>query len=178
VFKEMHNVVHLDEVWYYLTQIVEHYYLAPHEPDPDRRTRHKSHIPKCMFLSAVARPQFDDGRNQWFNGKLGLWPIAHQVPAQRDSNNRRRGTLEWKDLTMDEARYILLLLAQVIPAIMEQGPRANGTIQLQQGNAKPHPSPKEFGEVYEENREHLQRVFEGDLVWEISLLTSQLTVLT
>jgi hypothetical protein len=84
VFKEMHDVVHLDEVWYYLTQIVGHYYLAPHEPDPDRRTRHKSHIPKCMFLSAVARPRFDNGRNQWFNGKLGLCPIAQQVPSQCD----------------------------------------------------------------------------------------------
>jgi hypothetical protein len=56
VFKEMHDVVHLDIVWYYLKRIVEHYYLAPHEEDPDRRTRHKSNIPKCIFLSAVARP--------------------------------------------------------------------------------------------------------------------------
>jgi hypothetical protein len=95
-FKEIHDVVHLDETWYYLTWIVEHYYLAPHEPDPERNTRHKGHIPKCMFLSTVGRPWFDNGRNQWFNGKLGLWPIAHEVPAQRDSNNRRRRTLEWK----------------------------------------------------------------------------------
>jgi hypothetical protein len=92
VFKEMHDVVHLDETWYYLTQIVEHYYLAPHEADPESNTRHNSHISKRMFLSAVGRLQFNYGRNQRFNGKLGLWPIAHQVPAQRDSNNRRRGT--------------------------------------------------------------------------------------
>jgi hypothetical protein len=170
VFKEMHDVVHLDELWYYLTRIVvDHYYLAPHEPDPDRRTRHKSHIPKCMFLSAVARLRFDNGRNQWFDGKLGLWPIAHEVPAQRDSNNRRRGTLEWKDLTMDKARCTLFLLEQVIPAIMEQWPPPNRTIELQQDNAKPHLSPEEFGEVYEENREHLQKVFGGGFVWEISL---------
>jgi hypothetical protein len=30
-----------------------------------------------------------------------------QVPAQRDYNNRPRGTLEWKNLTMlDKERYI------------------------------------------------------------------------
>jgi hypothetical protein len=56
VFREMHDVVHLDETWYYLTRMVEHYYLAPHEKDPERNTRHKRHIPKCMFLSAVGRP--------------------------------------------------------------------------------------------------------------------------
>jgi hypothetical protein len=68
-----------------------------------------SHTPK--FLSAVARPQFDTGRNQWFNGKLGLcWPITHQVPAQCDSANRQRGTLEWKDLTMDKVHCTLFLL--------------------------------------------------------------------
>jgi hypothetical protein len=73
-----------------------------------------------MFLSAVGRPRFNNGRNQWFNGKLfGLWPIAaHEVPAQRDSNKRRRGTLEWKDLTMDKVRYTLFLIEQVISAIM------------------------------------------------------------
>jgi hypothetical protein len=79
--------------------------LPPHEPDPERNTRHKSHIPKYMFLTDLGRPQFDNGRNQWFNGKLGLWPIAHQVPAQRDSNNRPRGSIGWKYLTMDKARY-------------------------------------------------------------------------
>jgi hypothetical protein len=30
-------------------------------------------------------------------------------------------------------------------------------------------SPDEFGEVYEENCEHLQRVFGGGLAWEFSL---------
>jgi hypothetical protein len=170
VSREMHDVVHLDETcWYYLTRLVEHYYLTPHEADPERNTRHKSHIPKCMFLSAVGRPQYDYGRNQWFNGKLGLWPISHQVPAQQDSNNRPRGALEWKDLTRDKDCYTFYLIEQVIPRIMERWPRANRTIRLQQDNAKPHLSPEEFAEVYEENCEHLQRVFGGDLIWEILL---------
>jgi hypothetical protein len=40
---------------------------------------------------------------------------------------------------------------------------------LQQDNATPHLSPEEFDEVCEEHREHLQRVFGGDLVWEFTL---------
>jgi hypothetical protein len=74
-----------------------------------------------------------------------------------------------KDLTMDKARYTLFLLEQGIPAIMEWWPWANRMIQLQQDNAKPHLSPEAFAEVYEENHEHLQRVFGEVLVWEISL---------
>jgi hypothetical protein len=102
-------------------------------------------------------------------GKLGLWPIAHQIPAQCDSPNRPIGTLEWKYLTMDKAQYTLFLLEQVIPAIMEQWPPANRMIQLQQDNAKPHLSPDEFAEVYEQNCEDLRRGFGGGLIWEISL---------
>jgi hypothetical protein len=68
-----------------------------------------------------------------------------------------------------QEHYTLFLIEQVIPAIMERWPQANRMIRLQQDDAKPHLSPEEFGEVYEENREHLQRVFGGDLVWEISL---------
>jgi hypothetical protein len=70
---------------------------------------------------------------------------------------------------MDKGRYTLFLLEQVIPASMEWWPRANRTIRLQQDNAKPHLSLDELAEVYEKNREHLQRVFGGDLIWEISL---------
>jgi hypothetical protein len=105
-----------------------------------------------MFLSAISRPRFDHGRNQWFNGKIGLWPIAHEVAAQRDSVNRPRGTMEWKDLTMDKELYTQYMLEQVIPGIMEQWPRANRTIRLQQDNATPHMTPEEFAELYEENQ--------------------------
>ena len=44
----------------------------------------KQHIKKVMFLCATARPRFDHGRNAWFDGKLGIWPIVeYSRPAQR-----------------------------------------------------------------------------------------------
>jgi hypothetical protein len=70
---------------------------------------------------------------------------------------------------MDKARYTIFLLEQVIPVIMQQWPQANRMLRLQQDNANPHLSHDEFGEVYEGNCEHLQRVFGGGLVWEFSL---------
>jgi hypothetical protein len=50
-----------------------------------------------MFLSAIARPRWGAGRNQWFDEKIGLYPIADHVPAARASRNRAAGTLEWKN---------------------------------------------------------------------------------
>jgi hypothetical protein len=120
-----------------------------------------------MYVSF--RPRYDVGRDQWFNGKIGLWPIAHEVPAQRASVNRPRGALEWKDLSMDKSRYTQYFLEKVIPAMMEQWPWANRTVRLQQDNSTPHLKQAEFAAVYEENREHLQQVFGGGLVWEFSV---------
>jgi hypothetical protein len=153
-----------------MSRVVEHYYLSPpHEPDPARNVGHKSHVPKCMFLSAIARPRWDHGRNQWFDGKLGLWPIAHQVPAQRNYVNRPAGTLEWKDLTMDKARYTQYLLEWVIPSVMKKWPTVNRFVRFQQDNARPHLSPEEFAEIWEEHGEHLPTVFGGGLDWEFVL---------
>jgi hypothetical protein len=59
-----------------------------------RTVVHKLYIPKVMFCAANARPRWDAGRNEMFDGKVGMWPIATQVPAARSSRNRSAGTLE------------------------------------------------------------------------------------
>jgi hypothetical protein len=49
--------VHVDEKWFFLTEIDQGLYLTEaEEKGPDRSTRHKGHILKVMFLTAVARP--------------------------------------------------------------------------------------------------------------------------
>ena len=49
-----------------------------------------------MCLAAVACPQFDTKYCRMWDGKLGIWPFAHQVPVKKNSKNRPKGTLEWK----------------------------------------------------------------------------------
>jgi hypothetical protein len=69
-------------MWFKLTRLAEHYFLAPGKPRPNRTTAHKSHtIPQVVFLSAIVRPHWDAGRNQWFNEKIGMYQIADHVPA-------------------------------------------------------------------------------------------------
>jgi hypothetical protein len=48
---------------------------------------------------------------------------------------------------------------------MEQWMQTKRSIRLQQDNATLHLTPEEFEELHEENREHLQTVFAGGLVW-------------
>ena len=144
MYRDMYNRVHVDEKWFYITKVKDRYYLVPGEEAPERTTSHKSHVPKVMFLCAVARPRYDPGRNQWFDGKVGMWPMAHQVPAARASVNRPAGTLEWKNLTVTKALYTEYLLEKVLPAIRERFPHTNQPIYIQQDNATSHLKPAEF----------------------------------
>jgi hypothetical protein len=90
----MFDRVHVDKKWFLLTRVMERYYLMPEEEQPHCMIGHKCHIPKCMHLAANGHPRWDAQCNQWFDGKLGLWPVAHQVAAQRNSRLRPAGTLE------------------------------------------------------------------------------------
>jgi hypothetical protein len=59
-FSNMHNIVHIDEKWFMMTKQNRNYYLLPEEPDPIRALQSKNLIGKVMFLTAVARPRFDN----------------------------------------------------------------------------------------------------------------------
>lgn len=62
VFDNMFNVVHINTKWCSL---------------PGNRDTKKK---KVMFLVAVARPQWDEERQQQFDGKLGVWPFVVAEP--------------------------------------------------------------------------------------------------
>jgi hypothetical protein len=67
--------VHVDEKWFFITEIHQSTYLVEGEQGPQRSVRNKQHITKVMFLCAVARPRFDENGACTFNGKIGMWPI-------------------------------------------------------------------------------------------------------
>ncbi|CAN0502366.1 unnamed protein product, partial [Discosporangium mesarthrocarpum] len=75
----------------------------------------------------------------WFDGKIGIWPIADTVAAIRSSKNRKKGTMMLKPATLNAERYRELMIDKVIPAIKARMPRPPGhTIFVQQDGAKPH----------------------------------------
>jgi hypothetical protein len=92
-FTYMHNMVHIDEKWFYMTKKDRNYYLLPEEDVPIRSIQNKNCIEKVMFLTAVARPRFNNAGNAIFSGKIGIWPFVKEIPAARRSDNRPKGTL-------------------------------------------------------------------------------------
>ncbi|KAI5439433.1 hypothetical protein KIW84_024998 [Lathyrus oleraceus] len=142
-FKSMHNIVHIDEKWFYMTKKSANYYLLENENEPYRTCKNKNFIGKVMFLVAVARPRFDDGDKEIFSGKIGVFPLVQKVAAKRSSINRASGTLETKpitSITKEVSRNFLI--NKVLPAIKEKWPREHAmeTIYIQQDNAPCHVS--------------------------------------
>jgi hypothetical protein len=56
------------------------YYLLPGEEEQYRTVQNKNHIGKVMFLTAMARPRYDDKGNCTFDGKIGAWAFIRKVP--------------------------------------------------------------------------------------------------
>ena len=142
MFKDMYDRVHVDEKWFYVDRITKRVYRSKGETQRrgKRKCKHKSHIEKIMFMCAVACPRFVPATNQWWDGKIGIWPFARLVPAVRSSRNRPAGTLEWKGYKVDKTAYRDMMIRNVLPAIVQRWPEGqrSGTIWVQQDNAPCH----------------------------------------
>ncbi|ETV70187.1 hypothetical protein H257_14220 [Aphanomyces astaci] len=119
-------------------------YLAPGEKPPHRQCKSKRFITKVMFLSAVARPRWNNNTGEWFDGKLGTWHFTEMAPVMRSSRNRPAGTMELKTKNVDKTAYRQMLVYNAIPAIRAKLPAGETKcVKIQQDNARPHVSAKD-----------------------------------
>lgn len=118
----MYDTVHIDEKWFNLFKASTKFYITPNEQLPHQSTTNKRYIGKVMFLTAVAPPRYNFSRKEYFDGKIGIWPIVKFVPAKRSSRNRPAGTLEMKIVDMNRPIYVQLLKEKVFAAIRERWP--------------------------------------------------------
>ncbi|XP_041995655.1 uncharacterized protein LOC121745765 [Salvia splendens] len=139
-YQSMHNVVHIDEKWFYMTKVSDIYYLLPDEDEPYRSCKSKRYITKVMFMCAVSRPQFGMDGQATYDGKVGIFPFTEVLLAQRKSKNRARGTMETKSInSVTKAVMRDCLINKIIPAIKAKWPVwASKDIYIQQDNATPH----------------------------------------
>ncbi|GJV31379.1 hypothetical protein Tco_1391779 [Tanacetum coccineum] len=139
-FQDMFNVIHIDEKWFYMSKPSKRYYIVPGEEEPLRTCKSKMFLTKVMFLAAVARLWFDTSGNEFFLGKIGIFPLTTLEPAKRLSKNRVTGTLEIKPIlsvTKDVTKS--WLIQKVLPAIRARWLQGHmGPIYIQQDNAKTH----------------------------------------
>jgi DNA invertase Pin-like site-specific DNA recombinase len=82
-FKNMQNIVHIDEKWFDMTKRKRTYYLEQEETNPVRTIHNKNSIGKVMFLSAVARPRIDETGHVKFDGKIGVWRLSKKLRPKR-----------------------------------------------------------------------------------------------
>ncbi|ETV69001.1 hypothetical protein H257_15151 [Aphanomyces astaci] len=124
----MHNYVHVDEKWFFITTVKRRFYLYD-ELLAERAA-------KVMFLAAVARPRYDPHKKKMFDGKIGIWPFVKKLAALRMSKNRLKGALEFKPHNVDANVYQHMIMNEVVPAIQVKMPR-DLAMRLQQDNASP-----------------------------------------
>lgn len=161
-FHDFYDYVHIGEKWFFIDLDRKCFYLTKNETPPQRAYRSERHLLKIMFLVAVARPRCDHKRNQWFSGKIGLWPFATERPAIRSSKLRPKGTLVTVPVNVDRDQVRKKLIQDVIPAIKAVWPVAQARfcdlisvylliyvflycivlgskqVRIQQDNASPH----------------------------------------
>ncbi|KAK9668658.1 hypothetical protein RND81_13G075800 [Saponaria officinalis] len=115
-FKDMNNIIHIDEQWFNMTKATQKYYLVKGGDVPYRSCKSKRFIVKIMFIAAVSRPIYSENGDVLFDGKVGIFPFTFKEPAKRNSRNRVANTMVTKSIVCIN--------------------RIN--IVVQQDNAKPH----------------------------------------
>lgn len=124
--------VHVYEKWFYTVLPNRKVWVAPGVKTPTITLASKSHIPKVMFLGAVAMPV----PNRNFDGRVGLYPIAEEAQARRSSSRRRpAGAAVWKLKNMDAALFIEFLKTKVVPDILRKTGSWVDRIVVQMDNA-------------------------------------------
>ncbi|KAF0709244.1 hypothetical protein AaE_012926, partial [Aphanomyces astaci] len=155
-FDELLDYVHIEEKWFYITKTTRRYYLVPGEREPERKCKNKRFVTKVMFLTAVARPRFNEDTQKWWDGKIGASPFIETVLAQRSSTNRAAGTSETKPVTVTKDVYRAYLVYKVLPSIVRRWPSTDRKIKLQHDNAKAHVTHTDakLRVTFEEYRRH------------------------
>jgi hypothetical protein len=144
-FLNMLNTVHVDESWFWVRNVAQKILILPGTVLPDVATvKHKSHIQKMMFLTAMARPQMvekPNGSKVWFDGKIGMWPCRRIVKAKRSSTNRPAGTdlIEPRSMDSEYYRELVCLPGGLLDKVKEKMPWMHGRpLFIQHDGAKPH----------------------------------------
>ena len=139
MFHSNYNVVHIDEVCFYVTSEGTTTNNNNNNMVTEEDFKYHHHglksIKKIMFLAALAKPRFDYSRNKMFDGKIGIWPFVQTVNNNNNNTNNTNNTKETSKHPSKERTFIKpiesirkkevqdLILNNVIPSIVNKWPR-------------------------------------------------------
>ena len=104
-------LIHVDEKWFFAQRLHQPVWVPPRTAVPMFSVVHRDHIPKEMFLGAVALPI----RRHNFDGMIGLYPVVKKIVAKRKSKNHDVGDEYDIADTMTADKFIEMLEEKVIP---------------------------------------------------------------
>lgn len=128
-------VVHIDEKYFYGFKLGEVQYCAPGQVVTPLQVTSRSHIPKVMFLGAVAYPRyvfltcvyvtevftFSFIRKEHnFNGEIGLWPVVKETIAKKTTKFQTKGDIVETVVTMDGKKFVEMCKQNLIPAVVSK----------------------------------------------------------
>jgi hypothetical protein len=125
--------VDVDEKWFFTKLLDQPAKVPPTADTPVLEVQHTSHVPKIMFLCAVAKPVPEHG----FDGRIGIWRVAVPYEAKRNSKNHKRGEVYLKDVTMDASIFRAMMVDKVFRAIRRKLHWVSH-VTVQVDNASPH----------------------------------------
>jgi hypothetical protein len=115
-FKSLENRFYADEKWFYLFLECKGYLVAPGEEVPAARAvRHKSHIPKAMFICLVGHPC----ANFNFTGLVAIHTCTEVVQAQRGSKNFDKGADKEVDVPVTAEYYREWMRRYLLPSLIQ-----------------------------------------------------------
>lgn len=120
-FDDMDYAVHIYKECSSMFEKKNIIYLAKGEEPPQRCAKSGSFLAKVIFLSADARPRFDEDATCIFDGKIGKCPFVESVITERASHNHLAGTPELESINVTRDVFIKNLIEYVIPAFCLSG---------------------------------------------------------
>ena len=123
IVEPLYDRAHIDEKHFVICEDKASYYLVPEEDPIVRRTKHKKHVTKVMFLACVGRPRTNPNTGEVFDGKIGIYPFVHTVEAKRNSKNRPAGTPETKPYNVTRDVSLFFCVTKCFLTFGTNGPR-------------------------------------------------------
>lgn len=117
--------VDIDEKWFFVVRVRGFVWILPDHMDPDTCLRlpvqSKRYITKVMFLTAVARPIFNEDGSVLFDGKVGMWPVRDILRRKGNYTGKftvyKKGDFYAKDVNMGAKKYVQMCTDLLLPAI-------------------------------------------------------------
>ena len=93
-YKDRSDTIFINEKIFEIDKKSTRTYLLEDEEALYKTVKNKNYMPGMMYMAVITKSRYDTHKNEWFNGKIGIYPVAERIAAKQSSKNRPKGTYE------------------------------------------------------------------------------------